>query len=516
MRRIATTMAGLCLVVTATSAPLSAAQAEPEDNQPPLAPTEVDIDYFGRNCGDFVSGLPRMRARLTDPDGDLMRANYRAARVDNGSWTALGTDGETTVTSGSVSARSFNPAWAKTASGAWIQTKYRWTVGAVEAETEPPLSGPRSEPCDFILDMADPKLTIASATATVPGGGTVSLPHDGWLPDGSTIKVVLDPAGSKGYGGVNDVDKYGWVWWSDPPVDGYPTVDPVKLGAKGVLTIDTSDLSSGPRPLTVWSVDRAGRWSEPQRIDINVGWPDLYADYAFDEELASTSAIDGRDDGARASTFHLSGGATRSVNVADQNHNLSLDGSSGTAVSGSPVVRPPTNAPTRAFSVGAWARPSDVTRRQVLLSQVNDAGTVFSLGIRPCVRGTRACSFFTLHNPALGQTHSATSLVPVRQDEWVYLAASYTDFTSQGRRIRVSAQYPDASFAPGVTKVADGFVVPSLATGHTRIGSETAGDLVSSYWAGHVDELRFFRGELSGNDIRQQMIMGPPDGPLAP
>lgn len=513
MYRSAPALIGLALAA-GLSTPLgvtAAGAAEPEANQPPLAPTEVGFGVSYAGCDDFVPSLPDMSSRLTDPDGDTMSANYRLARVDNGSWTGLGSKVVQGVASGSIARTFIDPALAQTPDGSWRQTKFRFTVGAVEAVGEQ-FAGPRSAPCDFILDTTNPKLTVVNPVATLPGGGSTPLPAGDAIPRGSELQMTLDPAGSNGYGGVNDVDYYRWGIDGDSTSLAH-TVDPAMLGSKHALKIDTTDLSSGPHRLIVRAYDRAGRMSEPWESDyFFISGADHHADYAFDEGATAPVARDGLDDGSRASTFNLTGGAGHSVNVPDQNFNLSLDGASGTAVSGSPVVRPPVSARTRALSFGAWARPSDVAGRRVLVSQVTSVGQVYTLGIEPCATGGGACAFFTLRNPETGKSYTARSTVKVRVDTWVYLAGSFNDFTPKGRRIQVWAQYPGAGQTVRTTWLPATFKVPSMGTGHTRIGSELAGPTAASYWSGHVEDLRFFHGAVNRHDVRVQMLMAP-EGP---
>lgn len=506
MSRLALVTLGIGLATGLAGAAVPVAQAAAEENRPPEAPTELALRDLGpAECGDFVPGVPRMQARLSDPDGDDLTGTFRVTRLESGAW-----GGRHTVTddngSGLLFSHEFEPAWAQSSAGTWIDTKYAWSVQATElrSDGQPALSGPRSPFCYFVLDTADPKLRIESATITQPGGKTVSLIGSGTrLLRGGQIKIVLDPAGSKGYGNVNDVDRYQWDFWQ-LGLGTNEVVDPGALGSKGVVYVDTTELSAGPMPLVMAAEDRAGRRSATRSIDVFLAGADQYADYTFDEPLTSTRAADSLDDGTRSSTFVLTKGATRSVNVPNENHNLHLDGVSGTAVSGTPVVKPAFSSPYRSFTVGAWARPTDVNQRRVLASQETRSGQIYSLGITPC--GDAACSFFTLRNPDTGEQYTARSSVPLRTDEWVYLAGSYNDFMPTGRRIQAWAQYPNTpTTQPGTTWLPRTFSLPAMSAGNSRIGSETSGGRARYFWAGDVESLRYFEGSLIESEVRSQM-----------
>lgn len=513
MFRIAATSAVFAFAAS-LAGPAFATVQEPAANQPPDAPTELSMIGVGdRGCGGVVPGLPDISARVSDPDGGTLSAHFRVERLNGSTWAEVGTR-VVHAASGSVARTFIDATWAQTPEGAWINTKYRWTVGAVEAEGEQ-LAGPRSAPCEFVLDTVDPQLTVVKPTATVPGGKTVPLPDDGellWLQRGTLLTMKLDPAGSVGYGGVNDVDRYEWNLGFGAMRG---SANPSQLGSTYLLKIDTTDISrTGPLPLLIKAFDRSGRFTE-RELEVYLAGPAQEAEYAFDEGLAATRARDGYDDGSPASTFLLQGGASRSINVPDEDFNLHLNGVDATAVSGTPVVRPALSSPHRAFSVGAWVRPGRIAGHRVLVSQRTSTGMVYAVGIDRCASGVWGCPFFTLRNPDTRASYTARAATPVRLNEWVYLAGSYNDFTPRGRRIQASATYPGGTTKPGRTWLPSAFSLPRMSAGHTRVGAELVGARLSRFFAGHVEELRFFHGELGTDDIRFQMF-SVPEGPLAP
>ena len=218
-------------VVTGATSP-AAAVRHLADNQAPDIPTNLQVS--NRPCGSWVPNVdPELTGPATDPDGDwpltariaYWPADNPAARVERTTqaYTSFQlTLPRTDLTDG---------------------TAYKWQVQL--SDEDGALSG-WSEECGFTIDMTRPSAapTVSSEmyppNGGPPGGGGPGIPGEftftaNGVPD--VVTFEYDGIGAP-YGRVN----------ADQP--------------GGSATVNLAPSSSGPRDLTVWSIDRAGNRSD--------------------------------------------------------------------------------------------------------------------------------------------------------------------------------------------------------------------------------------------------------------
>ncbi|MBC6451701.1 LamG domain-containing protein [Actinokineospora xionganensis] len=235
-------------------------------NSYPAKPGDLSIDGSGgqaweaKACGSYVGvRQPRLRARLADPDGDVLNALFhiggKAVGVAN---VPSGSFGEVTL-----------PSDALTADG-----QYNWHVTVGDND----LLGPQSDTCSLILDTTVPGQPVVTS-AEYPQGTSAGAV-------GVSGKFTLSaPAGT------SDIAHYLYSFTSqgdDPATKATPPA------LNGQAVVSWSPSASGPYILSVRSVDRAGNKSAIRRYQIDVadyrvGISGKVARWSFEDSPADVS-----------------------------------------------------------------------------------------------------------------------------------------------------------------------------------------------------------------------------------
>lgn len=233
--------------------------------------TTTPYPFIGKT---IATNTPVLTARITDPDGDLIKANYRY-------WV----DGTTTMTTGSSADNLASGTQAKlnmspTFVSALTNGKIvDWQVSVTDGED----TSAWSVVCHFI------------AEPTAPSAPSITS-QDGLYPDNDTAvstagtpgRFTLQSTGGAVTGIVDGLDQA-------PPTTGVPAADNAPFGAGGVLSV-------------------AGRW-----------------------KMSDGSGTTDVDSSGHSNAITLSGGASWATDMA-HGQVLSLDGTSGFAATNRPVI----------------------------------------------------------------------------------------------------------------------------------------------------------------------------------
>lgn len=174
-------------------------------NSPPNPPRDHGIEGWGLNRFDALpctigngrpvlfTRTPRLRARVSDPDGGVLRDSGFAVRrgpAGNSTWIAepVALD----VPSGSF-AEVTVPAGVLAEDGV-----YNWSVFSSDQEIRSPWTGD----CEFTVDATAPNKPSVSSTDYPTTGINGSV--------GRTGTFTFSPNGNTGLNGTMDVVRYGW------------------------------------------------------------------------------------------------------------------------------------------------------------------------------------------------------------------------------------------------------------------------------------------------------------------
>lgn len=196
------------------------------------------------------------------------------------------------------------------------------------------------------------------------------------------------------------------------------------------------------------------------------------------DETSGTTAADASGMGHRA---FLTTGA--GWGQGQRGNALLLDGSAGSAATGSPVVQT-----TRSFSVAAWVRPTrPPTAWYGVVAQDDAVHSGFAIETSPD-RGR--WEFIVWPNRDTGDAKVVQSTTGATANQWVHLVATY-DQPNEKMRIYVNGQFEaETTLAP-------------QATGPTSIGRTKWQGAGANHFPGQIDDVRLFEGLLSDAEIAE-------------
>ncbi|RZQ63509.1 LamG-like jellyroll fold domain-containing protein [Amycolatopsis suaedae] len=362
-------------------------------NSTPNVPAEMSIEggLFGCTIGPnrpvIATKTPRLRARLSDPDGGMMDAGFRVLRGPSGGATWDGNNKYTgNVPSGSFAEVRVDPGVVP-ADG--IYTWWLWS-GDYELVSYSPT-------CEFEVDTVVPGEPAVSS-ADFPPGVAVGGPG---VTGAFTVKA----------NGTADVHHY--LYTVTEKEVGVPAtrVDPPALG--GDATIRFTPSVSGPQTLWVRSVDRAGNLSPVVGYRFEVEdreplTPGLVGHWRFNG--------DGTDAGPGGR--HLTAVAAPGFVTGYEDRATQLDGATQWLEQAAAVDT------TKTFAVSAWARADRTGRWSSVVSQDGNRTSGFQL--QTTVDGKWSFSMFGADADGGGQPHSrAVSTTPVQPGVWTHLTGVY-------------------------------------------------------------------------------------------
>lgn len=481
-------------------------------NFPPSTPATPGVarsiggpGYCGQWMASGNTTMPSLKATVVDPSsGDLVYGSFwteRFTSAGGGTWQTLATQNSVAATT------PYAAQVTMLTSNAQVNGVFRDGLYRVRARAHDNYGGisAYSGTCSFYLDSKDPVLRMDTEVVDTYFGEPVAQDEDAWLPHNSqyALNLRLDSAGSEVVTDAgelhptltSDVEYYELE--SDVAAINGVVVD-VELGATGDYSINLGASGLvGEHWVKVRAVDRAGRKSLPVERQFRVQGAVLTAQYDFEEGSGSTlsgSYVDGQ---SVAPVFTRSASGTSFVqqSAGAGDYYLHFDGS-GVATATQPVVDS-----TRAFSVSAWVRADDVSTRRVVASQRAATGSAFTLAIENSAPG-KARAVFSVTDSS-GQTRTATSATELDPNKWYVLAGSFDDQSSP-RRLQVWVAdfvFPGhMSMAPNPAPDLPSNYAPAASVS-TAIGAESIAGVWSNRWAGDIEDVRFYRDEVSDFDV---------------
>ncbi|MFD8500618.1 LamG domain-containing protein [Amycolatopsis sp. NPDC059657] len=426
-------------------------------NRTPYVPANLATDQPLPAPCRWCEGKPyigadsvRLMATLSDPDGDMVRAQWRISHngTEVASWDEPGMQASGAVHSTVVDTSGLD---GKTVG---------WWLHSSDGVTSSGLAAGQS----FAVDR-----TPVTQQPTVAGE---LYTEDGRWHGGSEVADTF----TFGSNGVGDIDHY-LYGWQDPPST---RVDATSLG--GPATVTLTPPGDGPRTLYVRSVDRANHESEsrPYRFYVRAGSGPL-AQWSFEGNAQDSAFLGDRHGTLGNGAGYTAQGATGSA--------VQLDGVDD-YVSAPNAVR--NSAP---FTVSAWV---NLTRNNGARAAVSQDGALYPgyvLWYRAEQDGSNPRWVFGLPNSTTeyrGATFASSPAGMPQLNTWTHLAGVY-DPAAQQIRLYVNGKL--AATEPQTTR-------PDFANGPVRIGRTMwPGTPAVDHWPGAVDEVQIHDRALSAAEI---------------
>ncbi|MCG8924058.1 LamG-like jellyroll fold domain-containing protein [Lentzea sp. CC55] len=370
-------------------------------NSYPNSPTDLGFEGWGANATDALpcrignerayigTRTPRLRARVSDPDGGMMDAGFRLTVGTHDNYTWNGADIHTAgVPSGSFAEVTVPDGWI-TKDG--VHGFHLWS-GDYELSSWSPQ-------CEFMVDTTRPNTPAVSSSDYPATGFNGSI--------GRTGNFTFSPNGNTGPGGSMDVVRYGWSLGDTTFAN---RVDVTQT--TGAVTVPITPTAGGTNVLYVQAYDKAGNPSStPKTYVFNVADPTgPVAGWGFDETSGTIAA----DITGKNRTLALSGAtfAPGYANNGQENTTSSFSATSTAVVDTS-----------RAFSVSAWVKLANTNADYAVASQDGNRASGFYL------RYSRTADRWALSvagadQDATGFTHAISS-TPPQAGMWAHLLGTY-------------------------------------------------------------------------------------------
>ncbi|WP_112270645.1 LamG-like jellyroll fold domain-containing protein [Lentzea terrae] len=371
-------------------------------NSYPNPPVDHGMEGWGPNRFDALpcaqgnarpavfTRTPRLRARVSDPDGGILADSGFAIRrgpVGNSTWIAepvaldvpSGSYAEVTVPQGVLAADGL----------------YNWSVYGGDREIRSPVTGD----CEFTVDTVAPNKPSVSSTDYPTTGINGSV--------GRTGTFTFSPNGKTGLNDTMDVVRYGWSL----NVDTFENRSDV-TSADGVMAVPITPTQGGTNTLYVQAYDKAGnRAATAQTYVFNVAEPTgPVAAWNFDEKYGTTAA----DITGKGHPLTLSGASFG----AGYANNGQVNSTSSYSTTSSALVDS-----SRALSVSAWVKLDDANSSYAVASQGGAVASGFYLQYsHDSGRWTFSAAATDQNNPAIFQALSST---PPQIGVWTHLLGTY-------------------------------------------------------------------------------------------
>lgn len=388
-----------------------------------------------------------LKAHLTDPDGDDLRAQWR---IHDGTETAWDADMKV---NGSVHSATIDLRARHGRAMSW------WLHASDGATSSGAAHGAR-----FGIDRTD--VTVAPTVAS-----ELYTEDNRWHGG-----VGVEDEFVFGSAGVDDIDHYRYGW-QDSPTE---TVVAETLG--GPARVRLAPRVDGPQTLYVQSVDRAGNDSpiRAYRFYARAGNGPL-AHWALDADAKDSAFL-----GDRHGTLH--GGATYTARGASGSA-VKLDGVDDH------VSAPNTIRNSAGFTVSAWVNPQHAGGARAVVSQDGALLPGFALWHRAEPDGSNSRWVFGVPNSTSADrgVPMATSAVGMPQlNEWTHLAGVYDPVA---KNVKL---YVNGTLAATTPHTA----VPDWASGPVRIGRTMWGaNAAVDHWVGAIDDVQIHDRVLSAADV---------------
>ncbi len=429
-------------------------------NTEPSKPTDLGMESGEIPCitgGDrpfLFTPTPRLRGKVSDPDGGSLTARFVLYRGETGAGTQIWTTSTSNIPSGSYA--------EVTVPGGLLAEEgtYHWSMSISDGDS----SSSEVGKCEFAVDHTAPDAPVVSST-DYPNDDGVAIPAGGV---GQTGVFTFDANGTE------DVDHYLWSVTEEENDDPQARVDAEGLG--GNAAVRWTPALGGPQTMFVRSVDRAGNRSDivRYRIFVRAGEPlveKLEGHWQLDGDLADHSSHN-RDLIAvgepQLTADGYDGGAVR------------LDGASSRLYYAGPVLDTSTS-----FSVSAWAKASAAGGYQTVLSQNGQRTSGFQLQLTTL--GEWALVMFGEDIDGGGAEHARIrSPEPASMDVWTHLLGVYDHGAGELRL-----------YVDGRLVVERDYTSTWTATGDLQIGA--------AQWKGNQVDL--FDGVIDDVRVYQRVIV---------
>ncbi|MEV1286103.1 LamG-like jellyroll fold domain-containing protein [Micromonospora sp. NPDC049679] len=412
----------------------------------------------------YVDTPPRLSAVLRDPDHssantEQIKAEFRV------SWRAEGASADTV--------RSYTTPLKASGSIFTYQTPadipqgppISWEVRASDNTSWGPWSADGSRnPCQFFFDTASPAAPDIDSPdfpeLNNDDEGSVCKTDEEWHEKlGIQTSFTFDSA-------ADDVVEYRWGFNENPS----PTNIKKPTSAGGPVTIQWTPDKEGPWTINVQAVDRAARPSNIASCSFRVGKRPPAAQWPLSEVMGSTEALDvlgGHDaipgSGAKFGVAGPGGAYDTAVELdGSWNGYLATTHTGIVDTSGS-------------FTVAAWVKTTDPSRRQVAISQDGTGEPGFSLGIEG---GSWVFRMPVTEVTSLGEWKVS---VAGATTNWTYLTASY-----DGVAKKISLQ------ADGSTPVTADRRSLTKSRGAVQLGRRLTKTGYTDHWTGALADVSLF------------------------
>ncbi|WP_143591437.1 LamG-like jellyroll fold domain-containing protein [Thermoactinospora rubra] len=435
-----------------TAQTVEGVQCAVEPNEPRVNP-HIDNDP---NLG--LRG-PQMAAKISDPDGGLVSANFEW-------YTRFGPLLGTVTTGGKQSGATFTadvPA-ANAPDGARLAYRVRGTDGVD--------FGPWGPWCDVTIDRTGPDRTPKVSSSTYP-----ECPPPDYDPCPRGGAVGFTGGFALNADGVTDVAAFEYYLYGHP--DTFKRVAASSSGTANVLVTPPED---GPMDLYVRSVDRAGNAGPEYRYHFWVGRGTPPKGHWKLEGYDETAVVDDSPNG-HDGTVAL--GTAARWRIGRHGDALWLDGAAGHVnTAGGPTVET-----DKSFTVAAWVKLDrlDAVSR-VAVSQDGSQVSGFALGYDAA--GKKWTFRMRASDAGSAASRTAESATPAVAGRWTHLVGVYDAATQQ---VKI--------YVDGVAGASAGHTTPWKATGSVQLGRARSAGGPADYWPGALDEVRIYSRVLSAEEI---------------
>jgi hypothetical protein len=438
-------------------------------NSYPNTPSELGMEAWGPRQADALpcvrgagrpvvfTKTPRLRARLSDPDGGVLDAGFRLyhGTFDNYSWN--GQD----IHADWVGSSSFAEV---TVPVGWVseQGVYSWQLWSGDGD---PSVSSWSQVCEFEVDTVAPSTPAISSPdypTTTPSGSV-----------GQTGTFTFSPNGNTGPSGTMDVQYYGWSLNDDNGILNQLAV----TSPSGSITTSITPTRNNTNTLYVYAFDRAGnRSTNPAAYVFTVAGPTgPKGIWTLDEASGTTAA----DTGTGGRPLTLGTGATFGPGYSAGG--LTANGTTGFATTATSVLDT-----SKAFSVAAWVKLDSTASTRTALSQDVGGTSAFSL------QYNKNLNRWALSAPATAgssELQSAASLAAPEVGAWTHLAGVYEP-TTQTLSLYVDGKLEGTATALLSTATAGQFVV----------GAAKAGGNRTEQFPGAVDQVQVWDRQITATE----------------
>ncbi|MEQ0558837.1 LamG domain-containing protein [Amycolatopsis sp. NEAU-NG30] len=465
----------------------------------------------GANRPWVYTKTPQIAGRVSDPDGGTVKAKFAVAFGALGHNVYTHDNGANLVSVGTAGPNQQATAQLAALPAGWVNEDgiYNWSMQVTDGELWSSWVGN----CEFTVDTKIPlPPSVAMASSTDPKVQGDAVDFSVWA--------------SMATEGLYDIDHFIYTTdGSEPQPQGSPTAAAVQgTDANGRMvataSLKTVALSGNQNLIKVKSVNKAGT---PSPNATCVVLPDsnpkldgpscsyhvqpltpgtnLLAAWGADESsgttLTDTASSTPGNATLPAHTATASGGVTRQPGYNHGNSwthpdtggygegvkgAIDLDGTSGYVQTSDRVIDP-----SKSFSVAAWAKLTDTTHSQTVVSQDGTQSAPFMLQYNK-ERNAWALRITTGDQAAPGDAR-AVSLRPPQVGVWTQLTATYDAST------RTATLYVDG--AKQSTVIAQ----PWTTNGPTVLGAAKWAGARADFFHGRLDDVQVWQRTLSLQDV---------------